>query len=85
MRKEIYAFGHPPLSFDQARQKFGTVAAVTQAVENPEPIRGFSLVNGSTPEWTFEAVVLRFPDHFAQRTVDCARIRLEREIDGPRS
>jgi hypothetical protein len=70
--------GHHPTVFIGLRNKFGTRAAIQKLVESHDFQSGFEWSRkNNLLDWSLEAAVCRFPEHFTKKTRDYAAFRLD--------
>jgi hypothetical protein len=76
--KRSIVHGYVPTTFMRMRNDYKTAPAIVRLVETSNPQSGFQrLKELGLLEWSLEAAVLRFPEHFAEKTRTYARARLE--------
>ena len=64
----------------QMIKRYGIIAAVERAVNRSQETQGYkSLAEIGMQDYSFEAVVLRYPDLFSSETISRARERVESE------
>ena len=78
------AKGYVPTKFLQMRQHHGTVVAIKHLVVQPDIQTGFLRMRDlDLLDWTLEAAVLRFPEHFSRGERQAAQFRLDRLVHEP--